>query len=354
MNKMHYDEQMSKVPMKRVAVEKAVGMVLCHDITRIVPGEFKGRAFRKGQRVQAEDIPLLKDLGKEHLYILELKEGWVHEDEAAQRIAQAAAGPGITLTEPAEGRVNLVAAEPGLLKVEVEALSRINTVEEVVFSTLHTNQPVSAGRPVAGTRIIPLATREANIISVEKICRKARPVISVRPFRPLSAGIVTTGSEVFSGRIEDRFGPVLKSKFAELGSYVIGQVLVSDDIEQTVTAIHGFLKQGAGLVAVTGGMSVDPDDQTPAAIRAAGGKVVTYGAPTFPGAMFMLAYIDGVPILGLPGCVMYYRASIFDLVVPRILAGDTITRADIVAMGHGGFCAGCPDCRYPICAFGKG
>jgi len=340
--------------MKQVAVEEAVGMVLCHDITRIVPGEFKGRAFRKGQHIRPEDIPLLKDLGKEHLYVFELTEGWVHEDDAARRIARAAAGPGIALTNPAEGRVDLVASEPGLLKVDVAALSRINAVEEIVFSTLHTNQPVSAGRPVAGTRIIPLVTREANIATVEGICRGVPPVVSVRPYRPLSVGIVTTGSEVFSGRIEDRFGPVLKAKFSELGSKVIAQVLVSDDIQKTVAAIRGFLNQGAGLVAVTGGMSVDPDDQTPAAIRAAGCTVVTYGAPAFPGAMFMLAYINDVPVLGLPGCVMYYRASIFDLVVPRILAGEVLTRADIVAMGHGGFCSGCLDCRYPFCAFGKG
>lgn len=340
--------------MRQVAVEDAVGMVLCHDITRIVPGEFKGPAFRKGQRIEAKDIPLLKDLGKEHLYVFELKEGWIHEDDAARRIAQAAAGPGITLTEPVEGRVNLVASEPGLLKVDAAALMNINMVDEVVFSTLHTNQQVGAGRPVAGTRIIPLVTREENVTAVEEICKNAPPVVSVRPFRPLSMGIVTTGSEVYSGRIEDRFGPVLKKKFAELGSNVIGQVLVSDEVEKTVAAIHGFLNQGAGFVAVTGGMSVDPDDQTPASIRAAGGEVVTYGAPTFPGAMFMLAYIGKVPVVGLPGCVMYHRASIFDLVVPRILAGETLTRADIVAMGHGGFCSGCEDCRYPICAFGKG
>ncbi|MDA8308657.1 MAG: molybdopterin-binding protein, partial [Deltaproteobacteria bacterium] len=290
--------------MKQVRVEEAVGMVLCHDITRIVPGEFKGRAFHKGQRIQAEDIPLLKDLGKEHLYVYELKEGWIHEDDAARRIAMAAAGPGITLSDPAEGRVNLSASGPGLLKVDVEALLRINSVDEIVFSTLHTNQQVNAGRVVAGTRIIPLVTREANIAEVEKICRESAPVVSVRSFRPLQVGIVTTGSEVYSGRIEDKFGPVLKTKFAELGSCVMGQVLVADDVEKTVAAIHGFLDKGAGLVAVTGGMSVDPDDQTPAAIRAAGGEVVTYGAPTFPGAMFMLAYVKGVPVVGLPGCVM--------------------------------------------------
>lgn len=275
--------------MKKVAVEESVGMVLCHDITRIVPGEFTGRAFRKGQRIQPGDIPLLKDLGKEHLYVFEMREGWVHEDDAALRIARAAAGSGITTTVPSEGRVDLVASIPGLLKVDAAALYRINTVEEVVFSTLHTNQPVDPGRSVAGTRIIPLVTREINITTVEEICSEAPPVISVRPYRPLSIGVVTTGSEVFSGRIEDRFGPVLKAKFSELGCKVMGQVLVSDDIAKTVAAIHGFLNQGAGLVAVTGGMSVDPDDQTPAAIRAAGCTVVTYGAPSFPGAMFMPA-----------------------------------------------------------------
>lgn len=339
--------------MKQVRVEEAVGMVLCHDITRIVPGEFKGRAFRKGQRIQAEDIPFLKDLGKEHLYVFELKEGWIHEDDAARRIAMAAAGLGITLSDAAEGRVNLSATTPGVLKVDVAALLRINSVEQIVFSTLHTNQQVSAGRMVAGTRIIPLVTEEARVEEVEKICGNSSPVVSVRPFRPCKVGIVTTGSEVYSGRIEDRFGPVLKTKFAELGSSVMGQVLVADDIEKTVSAIRGFLGEGAGLVAVTGGMSVDPDDLTPAAIRSAGGEVVTYGAPTFPGAMFMLAYINGVPVVGLPGCVMYYRASVFDLVVPRLLTGEILTRADIVAMGHGGLCAGCPDCRYPICSFGK-
>ncbi len=339
--------------MKQVRVEEAVGMVLCHDITRIVPGEFKGPAFRKGYRIEAKDIPLLKDIGKEHLYVFELKEGWIHEDDAARRIALAAAGPGLTLGEPAEGRVDLRAAYPGLLKINVETLLSINSIEQVVFSTLHTNQAVSAGRLVAGTRIIPLVARESKIIEVENICRQSPPVVSVLPFQPLRAGIVTTGSEVYSGRIEDRFGPVLRTKFAELGTTVLGQVLVADDIEKTVTAIGGFLEKGAGLIAVTGGMSVDPDDQTPAAIRAAGGEVVVYGAPTFPGAMFMLAYVKGVPVVGLPGCVMYFRASIFDLVVPRIVAGETITRADIVAMGHGGLCAGCPDCRYPICPFGK-
>jgi molybdenum cofactor synthesis domain-containing protein len=233
-------------------------------------------------------------------------------------------------------------------------LNRINAIEEVVFATVHSHQAVSAGRSVAGTRIIPLSTRRETVEAVETICAEYFPLIQIKPFIPRRVGIVTTGSEVYSGRIEDKFGPVVRAKFAEMGSSVIRQELVSDDVDMTVAAISGLIADGAELVAVTGGMSVDPDDQTPASIRAAGGKVVVYGAPIFPGAMFMLATIGEVPVVGLPGCVMYYRSSIFDLVVPRVMAGENVTREDIEAMGHGGFCEGCSDCRYPVCGFGKG
>lgn len=339
--------------MKSVPVEASVGMVLCHDITRIVPGESKGPAFRKGHVIGAEDIPVLLDLGKRNLYVLDLAPNELHENDAARRIASAAAGTGLTMTEPVEGKVNLLADFYGLLKIDVAALRRINEIEDVIFSTLHTGQTVRRNQPVAGTRIIPLVTGKERIETVEHICRTDFPVVEVRPFASLSVGVVTTGSEVYHGRIEDRFGPVIQVKFAELGSRVVRQEFVSDDIDMTVKAIHGLIEDGAQMIAVTGGMSVDPDDQTPAAIRAAGAEVVTYGAPVLPGAMFMLAYIGEVPIVGLPGCVMYYRASIFDLVVPRLLAGETVTRQDIADMGHGGFCRSCTDCRFPNCAFGK-
>jgi molybdenum cofactor synthesis domain-containing protein len=339
--------------MKTVAVEDAVGKVLCHDITQIVPGFFKGRAFQKGCIIQPEDIPTLLDLGKANLYVLDLQAGMIHENEAAQRIAAAAMGGGLTATEPVEGKVNLVASRKGLLTIDTEALYRINDIEDIMFATLHTHHPVDLARPVAGTRIIPLFTDEKRIRAVERICRDHFPVIQVKPFAPVKVGMVTTGSEIYSGRIADKFGPILRKKFHALGSEVVKQVLVSDDVDLTVAAIKGLISDGADFIVVTGGMSVDPDDQTPASIRAAGGKVTTYGAPVLPGAMFMLAHVDHVPVLGLPGCVMVYKASIFDLVVPRMLAGETLRKADIVAMGHGGFCSNCLDCRYPICAFGK-
>ncbi len=340
--------------MRVVPVKESVGMVLGHDVTRIVPGKFKGRAFKKGHIVQPDDVPELLKIGKEHVYVLDLKEGFLHENDAAERIAQAAAGRGIELAEPVEGRVNMVAACKGLLKVNVDALYQINSIEEMAFGTLHTNQQVTRKRTVAGTRIVPLVIEEEKIQKVEAICRKNAPVIEVKPFRPFKVGLVITGSEVYQGRIEDKFGPVVKAKFSDLGSRVIREVLVSDSVSLTSKAIQDVIDEGAEMVAVTGGMSVDPDDQTPAGIRAAGGKVVAYGSPIFPGAMFMLAYIGDVPIVGLPGCVMYYKTSVFDLVIPRLLAGEAVTRADIVALGHGGFCASCSECRYPVCPFGKG
>jgi hypothetical protein len=338
--------------MRTVPVEDAVGMILYHDVTEIVSGSFKGCAFKKGHIIKEQDIEHFLRIGKENVYVLKLQEGVLHENEAALRIAQAVAGPGLELTEPSEGRINLLAKEKGLFKVDVEHLDRINALENIVLATVHTDQEVAKDRPVAGTRIIPLVIEEEKIREVETLCAH-EPLIRVLPFQKLEVGMVTTGSEVFKGRIKDEFGPVVRKKFEDLGCSISRQVYVSDDIAMTVSAIENLLEEGAEMIVVTGGMSVDPDDLSPSAIRAAGGQVITYGAPAFPGAMFMLAYIGDVPVVGLPGCVMYYKASIFDLVVPRLVAGDLVSREEITRLGHGGFCAGCAQCRYPVCSFGK-
>lgn len=340
--------------MKVIPVTEAVGTVLCHDITQIIPGESKGRAFKKGHIVQAEDIPRLLNLGKENLYVWDLRDGFLHENDAALRMAQAAAGPGISLSEPEEGKVNLYAEQQGLLKINVKALQQVNLIDEVMFATLHSNQLVNQGKLLAGTRVIPLVIKEDKILKVEEICRINYPLMEIKALKKCKVGIVTTGSEVYHGRIKDQFGPVIREKMKQLGSEVIDQILVSDSVEMIVAAIDQLLKAGADFIAVTGGMSVDPDDVSPAGIKAAGGKIITYGAPILPGAMFMLAYIGDVPVVGLPGCVMYYRSSIFDLVVPRILAGESLTRQDIALLGHGGLCLNCKACRFPDCAFGKG
>lgn len=339
--------------MKAIPVEEAVGTVLCHDITRIVPGESKGRAFRRGHVVTHADIQTLLDIGKANLYVFDPRDGYVHEDEAAVRLAKAAVGRGITCSHPSEGKVTLTAAHDGLLCIDVEGLLKLNSMEDVTFGTIHSRQFVKQGRALGGTRVIPLAVPEELLTNAERICQEHSPLIEVKPLKAARIGVVTTGSEVYTGRIKDGFGPVLKRKFEALGSTILEQVFVSDQVEMTVAAIMRLKASGADMIAVTGGMSVDPDDQTPAAIRRTGAKIVSYGAPTFPGAMFLLAYLGDVPVVGLPGCVMYYKASIFDLIVPRLLAGERLERADIVKLGHGGFCESCESCRYPACGFGK-
>jgi molybdopterin biosynthesis enzyme len=339
--------------MHSIPIHQAVGHVLAHDVTRIVPGRDKGPAFKKGHIIREQDIDALLDIGKAHIYVLELSSDQVHEDAAARRIAAAAAGAGLLPSAPSEGRINLIAEYPGLLKVDVAALNRLNAIQDVVFATLHGNHRVDAGQPVAGTRVIPLVVAERTVRDAEMVCRESPPLITVKPFQSLEVGMVTTGSEVFLGRIKDQFGPVVEEKFQSLGSRIARQLYVSDDVDKTVEAIRALIGDGVDMIVLTGGMSVDPDDRTAAGIRAAGARVVTYGAPTFPGAMFMLAYLDDIPVLGLPGCVMYHRTSIFDLIVPRLLAGERLSRADIVGLGHGGFCAGCAECRYPLCGYGK-
>lgn len=339
--------------MKTIPVEHAVGTVLFHDVTRIVPGGEKGPAFRRGHVVREEDIPVLLDIGKANLYVFDPADGYVHEDTAAVRLSRAAAGQGIAFSEPGEGKVTLMADHDGLLSIDVEGLEGLNWIRDVSFGTIHGNQRVRKGRVLGGTRVIPLVVPEELLLEAEELCRKRGPVIEVKPFKAARVGVVTTGSEIYHGRIKDGFGPLLRARFDDLGSEVVDQVFVSDQVDTTAEAIVRLVREGADFIAVTGGMSVDPDDQTPAAIRRTGARIVTYGAPTYPGAMFMLAYLDDTPILGLPGCVMYYRASIFDLVVPRILAGEILERRDIVALAHGGFCENCATCRYPACGFGK-
>lgn len=340
--------------MKVVPVYQAEGMVLCHDVTEIIPGKRKGRAFKKGHVIRKEDIPRLLTIGKENIYVWEVNEKNIHENEAAVRFAKAISGSGLTLAEAAEGKVEINAAIFGLLKINTEALDRINDIDQVAAATLHSNQVVEAGRKIAGCKIIPLVIGAEKIEKIEQTCADYYPVIEVMPLKAAKVGVVTTGSEVYHGRIKDCFGPVLTNKFERLGSSVLRQIFVPDDISMIVEAIHSLLADGADMVVTTGGMSVDPDDVTPSGIRAAGGDIVTYGAPTLPGAMFMLAYFGDVPALGLPGCVMYHKSTIFDLVVPRLLAGERLSRRDITRLGHGGLCFVCEECRYPECGFGKG
>ena len=338
--------------MKEVSVYDAVGMVLAHDLTQIIPGEFKGSKFKKGHVIKQEDIEVMLSMGKRHLFVVDKEETDIHEDEAAMRIATAAVGKGIRLVAPGEGKIELVAEYDGLLKINTAMLSQLIDQDEIMFASIHENQLVKKGQKVAGTRVIPLFVNESIVTGAEKVLEHGK-LVEILPLKKLKVGIVTTGNEVYTGKIQDAFGPVLRKKFGDLGSEVVNQLFADDDENMIAACIKQLIAEGVDIIGVTGGMSVDPDDKTPTGIRCAGGHIITYGAPVLPGAMFMLAYIGNVPVVGLPGCVMYSRVSIFDLIVPRILAGEIPTRTDIKKLAHGGLCQNCEICTYPNCGFGK-
>jgi molybdenum cofactor synthesis domain-containing protein len=347
------------VASKTIPVDQAVGMVLPHDMTEIRSlsengdDSFKGVAFKKGHIVREEDIEHLKRLGKEHIYVLTLEEDEIHENEAARILADALSGSGVEVKgEPAEGKLSLTAAIDGILKIDVERLYQLNLLGEVMCSTLHNNTPVTRSTQVAATRLIPLTSKRNIVEDAAGLC-PAEGIVRVLPLRKANAGLVITGNEVFDGRIQDKFEPVLRKKLAAIGSSVVRVAFAPDDIETISQEIQACLDAGADLIITSGGMSVDPDDVTRMGIGRAGAVDTVYGSPVLPGAMFLVGHIGDVPVLGLPACGMFHKITIFDILLPRVLAGEAITRADIAAMGHGGLCSNCKVCSYPVCHFGK-
>lgn len=340
--------------MKKIETVNAVGHVLCHDITRIIKDVVKDTPFRKGHIITEEDIPVLLSLGKEHLYIWEKKEGMLHENEAAEILFDICKNDNMRGTEIKEGKIELIADCDGLFRVDVDRLDDINDLDEIMIATRHTNYAVKKGDKLAGTRVIPLIIEETKLQEAKRIAGD-KPLLELLPYKKMKAGVVTTGSEVYHGRIKDTFTPVIINKLKEYGIEVCWHKVVDDENEMIINAIQEIKESGADMILCTGGMSVDPDDLTPGAIKKSGANIITYGAPVLPGAMFLLGYFeDGTPIMGLPGCVMYSKATVFDLVLPRIAAGLKVTKKDISRMGHGGLCFSCKVCTYPRCEFGKG
>lgn len=340
--------------MKCINTTDAVGHVLCHDITRIVKDVVKDTAFRKGHVVTEEDIPVLLSLGKDHLYVWEKDENTLHEDEAAQILYEVCQNENMHPTPVKEGKIELVADCDGLFRVDVQRLDAINEIDEIMIATRHNNTAVKKGDRLLGTRVIPLVIAKEKMEKVKEAAGDA-PLVSLTPYKAMKVGIVTTGNEVYYGRIKDTFTPVVIEKLHTYGMEVMGQIVCDDTQDRIRKAILELKEKGADMIVCTGGMSVDPDDRTPGAIKSTGAKIVSYGAPVLPGAMFLLAYFeDGTPVMGLPGCVMYAKATVFDLVLPRVAAGIRVTKMDLAHMGNGGFCLGCKTCHYPNCSFGKG
>ena len=341
--------------LKIVPLEDAVGMKLAHDITEIRPGEFKGAAFHKGHTVCNEDLCRLQKLGKNHLYLIDLEADEIHEDQAAAIMASALAGEGVTWkNEPREGKIGLKADRDGLLTINVAALTAFNMIEEVMCATLHNHTLVKANDIVAATRAIPLVMKRAPIERAAAIANQGGGVVSVRSIRQGKAGLIITGNEVYHGLIEDRFVPILTEKLNHLGCKVERICFAPDDTEIIRREICTHIEQGCDLILLSGGMSVDPDDVTRKGIRLAGADVIHYGAAALPGAMFLVAYVDKVPLVGVPACGLHHRTTVLDLILPRILAGEKIGKKELAFLGHGGLCRDCPECMYPNCSFGKG
>ncbi len=339
--------------MKLIRTEDAAGQVLCHDITQIIRGVKKDAVFRKGHVITPEDIPVLLSVGKEHIYIWENDDSMLHENDAALVLYDLCKNEHMLSSEIKEGKIELIAQCDGLFQADRKKLRQINALGEMMIACRHGGFPVHAGDKLAGMRVIPLVIEKEKMQRVKEI-GGTEPIFALKPFLTKTAGIVTTGSEVYYGRIRDTFTPVIIEKLSEYGITVIGQELSDDDPKKTAAAIEKLLYMGAEAIVCTGGMSVDPDDKTPAAIRSVTDTVVTYGAPVLPGAMFLLAYTKtGIPVMGLPGCVMYAKRTIFDLVLPRVAAGERLKRQDFVRMGEGGLCLSCPECTFPNCGFGK-
>lgn len=343
--------------MKMIRTQDAVGTVLCHDLTQIIVGQTKDARFRKGHIVTKEDIPVLLSMGKEHLYVWEADESMLHENEAAMRLCKLCQNEHMKVSEIKEGKVELLADCDGLLKVNRKALQYINAVGEMMIATRHGNTVVRAKDKLAGMRVIPLVIAKEKMERAEAACKEitSEPILELKPFRHKKIAVITTGSEVFSGKIQDTFTPAVLAKLAEYDHEIVERKILGDEPEPITEAILSAISEKkADIVLCTGGMSVDPDDRTPLAIRKSGAQIVSYGAPVLPGAMFMLGYLGKTTIMGLPGCVMYARRTIFDLVLARVMADDVVSGQELASLGEGGLCLNCENCTYPNCGFGKG
>ena len=337
--------------MKKVRVEDAVGMTLCHDITAMYDG-FKGALFKRGHVIEAADIPRMLDIGKQTVFIWEPEAGEVHEEDAALRMSAAMPVAGAHYEGPSEGKMVLKADCAGMLRVNTALLRTLNSIGDITISTLPDHYPIQPGARIASMRIVPLVTQEAQIARLEALCAGEK-VLDLLPYQTKKAGIIITGSEVYHGRIKDKFEAVARAKLAKYPCEIVGVSICDDDLDMLTGAARKLLDAGADLLIFSGGMSVDPDDLTPTAIRALGAEVVSHGVPSQPGNMTLIAYLGDAAVLGVPGASIVMPTTIFDVVLPQIFAGVKFTKEELIGLGDGGLCQLCKTCHFPNCSFGR-
>ena len=337
--------------MKKVRVEEAVGQALCHDITAMVPG-FKGALFKRGHVVAEEDIDTLLDIGKKHIYVGDMEPGMVHEEDCARRLAGMTSIDGAHFEGPSEGKMMLISDMQGMFRVDTDLLQKINTIGDITIATLPDHYRVEVGDKLASMRIVPLFTDEAQIINAERMCEEKK-LIDLLPYKPLKTGVIITGSEIYNGRTKDRFEPVVRKKLSYYPGEIIDVRICDDDKGMILKTAGELLDRGADFLIFTGGMSVDPDDLTPGAIRELGADIISYGVPSQPGNMTLVAYLEDKPILGVPGAAIHLPTTVFDVLLPQIHTGRRLTEEDLTRLGDGGLCQLCEGCHYPNCTFGR-
>lgn len=337
--------------MKKIKVEDAVGMALCHDITAMYDG-FKGAAFKRGHIILEEDIPKLLDYGKRTVFVWESGADEIHEEDAALRMAAMAPVEHTHYSGPSEGKMLLMADERGMLRVDTALLRELNSIGDITITTLPDHYPVETGARLASMRIVPLVTKTAQIELAEKLCR-GRKLLELRPYAHKRVGVVITGSEIYHGRIKDKFEPVVRKKLESFPSEIVDVTVCDDELDMIVSAAKAQLEMGADILILTGGMSVDPDDLTPTAVRGLGAEVISHGVPSQPGNMTLAAYLDDVAVLGVPGAAISMPTTVLDVLLPQLFTGDKLTKADLIRLGEGGLCQLCKPCHYPNCTFGR-
>ncbi|HHX36847.1 MAG TPA: molybdopterin-binding protein [Clostridiaceae bacterium] len=322
--------------MKRVHVREAVGKPLFHDMTAISEDGCKGPRFKRGHVIREEDIPVFLDMGKEHIFIWEEDPNLVHEEDAAEAVVRIAAGENMIIPPPSEGRFSLRAARDGVFVLNKEGLININSVPDYTFATLRHGVPVKEGDIVVGARIVPLVTTVERVEQAKEVAQFYAPVFSIAPYRPLKTAMVITGGEIYSGRIKDAFAPILRKKIAHYGGVELGATICPDDVEFISNAVKSYANQGADLILMTGGMSVDPDDVTPTVIRSLADKFLFQGLPVQPGNMLTVGYMETTMLVGVPGASMHSPVTSLDLFLPMIYGGVPFSQADAISMGEGG------------------
>ncbi len=355
MSSNYWGEDYNDSAVKKVRVEDAVGTLLAHDVTEIRPGEFKGTAFSAGHKINKEDLSHFKRIGKNHIFVLDLNHDQIHENHAVLKLARTMLGPGISFeSDPKEGKIQLKSTRPGLFKINTEALFKLNMIPEIMCASIHSNIGVEENTVLAAVRVMPLFVKSLILDQATSIVHSCeKHMFEVKPFLPLRVRLIITGNEIYEGLVNDGFEAIIRAKLENYGFDLLETVILPDNVEQITHVIKNFLGKGMDLLITTGGMSVDPDDVTRHAILKAGADKIYYGAAVIPGAMFQLAYFREVAAVGIPACALYHKATVFDLVLPRLLTGEKLNARDLASFAHGGMCLNCTKCTYPRCSFGK-